>query len=179
MKGLNSKKAFTLVEVLSSILLISALMMVVIQIAYGNNRRAKKVKQLRKIEFFLESKMLSLDQEFSGSNTIQLPKQAEGEFDEKGYTWFYETKVLELPPKDVLLSLLSLPDNEMNNQWLDVLSNLISNSVVELKLTVSYTPVRGKSLSYSLSSYFVNYESAPGFILSQISSKISVGAGAL
>ena len=177
---LKQKKAFTLIEVLTAILLISALMLVVIQISYGNSRRARKVKQLKKIEYFLESKMLSLDQEFSGSNSIQLPKEDQGEFEEdKNYTWFYVTQVLELPQKDIILSLLSLPDNELNNQWLDILSTLIAHSVVELKLTVSYNPPRGKSLSYSLSSYFVNYENAPGFILSQISSKIPVGGGGL
>ena len=168
-------RAFTLIEVLTAILLISSLLAVVIQIAYGNTRRAKKTQQLKKIESLLEMKMLSLDQEFNGENIGLLPQEDRGEFDEN-YIWFYRTQALELPQKDVILSLLSLPDNEMSNQWIDIFRTLVSNSIVELELTVSYQPPRGKSLSYSLSSYFVNYESAPGFILSQISAKLPVGA---
>ena len=165
-----SKKAFSLIEVLSSILLLAGLISIVVQLSYGNTRRIRKSRQLEKIAQLLEFKMLQLKEEFKGKNTVSLPQQDEGNFEkEESYSWAYQTQALKWPNTETLLFLTRIPDNEWNRKILNTLNGVLSDTVVELKLTVSYQQKKGKTLSYSLSSYFINYEDAPDFIFNRIS----------
>ena len=173
---ISNKKAFSLVEILSSILLLAGLIAIVVQLSYGNNKRLKKSHQLRKIAHLLEFKMMELRQEFQGKNIVNLPKEDQGEFEEeKNYFWSYQTQTLQLPERSLLLSLMKLPDNSLNNQIVEVLRSVLANTVIELKLTIRYGKKQEK-YSYSLSAYFVNYDEAPDFISSQISNMIPQGA---
>ena len=166
---ISNRKAFSLVEILASIFLLAGLIAIVVQLSYGNNRRIKKARQLRKIAMLLELKMTELKQEYQGKNIVDLPSEEEGEFEEeKNYFWSYETQALQLPDRRLLLSLMQLPDNQLNNQMVETLRSVLSDTVMELKLTVEYRNKRAKKLSYSLSAYFINYDEAPDFISSQI-----------
>ena len=162
-------KGFSLIEVLASILVLAGLISVVVQLSYGNTRRMKKARQLEKIAGLLELKMRELEEEFKGKKIIQLPDQDEGDFEsEKNYSWSYETQPLILPHPEILLSLIRIPENELNIKMAQTLTGILSESVVELKLTVHYTGKKGKKLNYSLVSYFINYDDAPDFIFNRI-----------
>ncbi len=175
----NFEKGFSLIEVLASILILAGLISIVVQLSYGNMRRMEKSRQLEKIANLLELKMLDLEEEFKGNKIPELPSLDEGEFeDEEGYFWKYETQPLALPPPEILLRGAQLPQNELNLKMAGALTNVLSQSAVELKLTVRYEGKKGKKpLNYSLVSYFINYEDAPDFILSQMSSLLPEGAG--
>ncbi|MCY4321252.1 MAG: hypothetical protein OXC37_02450 [Bdellovibrionaceae bacterium] len=173
-----NKKAFSLIEILSSILLLSSLIGIIVQLSYGNNKRVKKSRQLRQIAMLLELKMTELQQEFQGENIINLPATAQGQFaDKENYFWSYQTQPLQLPDTDLLLSLMNLPDNELNNQMLEVFKSVLSDTVIELKLTVNYQIE--KEFEYSLSAYFINYNEAPDFILNYIKNIMPQGQGAV
>ena len=173
---MSHNKAFSLIEILASVLLLAGLIAIVVQLSYGNNRRAKKARQLRKTALLLELKMTELEQEFQGKNIVNLPSEDQGEFEnEKSYFWSYKTQALQLPDRHLILSLMELPDNQLNNQIIETLRSVLSNTIVELKLTVEYKAAREKELRSSLSAYFINYNEAPEFILSQISNIIPQG----
>ena len=163
-------KGFSLIEVLASILVLAGLISIVVQLSYGNTRRMKKARQLDKIAGLLELKMRELEEEFKGEKIVQLPDQDEGDFEsEKNYSWSYKTQPLTLPHPEILLSLIQIPENEFNTKMAQALTDILSENVVELKLTVYYNGKKGGILSYSLVSYFINYEDAPGFIFNHIS----------
>ncbi|MCZ0932039.1 MAG: type II secretion system protein [Oligoflexia bacterium] len=171
-----NKKAFSLIEILSSILLLAGLIAIVVQLSYGNNIRVKKARQLRKTARLLELKMTELKQEFQGKDIVNLPSEEQGEFEEEeNYFWSYKTQALQLPDRSLILSLIQLPDNQLNSQLVETLRSVLSDTVIELKLTVEYRSKREKEFSYSLTAYFVNYDEAPDFILSQISNIIPRG----
>ena len=166
---IKNPKAFSLIEVLASILLMAGLVSIVAQLSYGNSRRIKKARQLEKIAHLLEIKMLQLEEEFKGKNMINLPEEAEGEFEgEKSYFWAYKTQALALPPPDILLSLAKIPSNELNAKMAQMLTEVLLETVVELKLTVYHKRKRGKEFKYSLVSYFINYEDAPDFVSNRL-----------
>ena len=174
----NTAKGFSLVEVLVSVLILAGLISIVVQLSYGNTRRMRKSLQLEKIASLLELKMLDLEEEFKGEKISDLPEQGEGEFEnEKHYFWGYKTQPLALPPLETLLSLIQLPKNELNIKMVNTLINVLSGTVVELKLTVHYGGGREKPLSYSLVSYFVNYEDAPDFIFNEMKNLLPESAG--
>ena len=136
----------------------------------------KKTRQLEKMHQLLENKMLDLKGEYQGGNIVNLPANREGEFEQdSNYTWSYKTQAIQLPEKDIILSLIQLPDNQLNNRLAGIFKSILSDTIVELKLTVSYNPPRGKSIQYSASSYFINYEEAPYFILNQMIQVFSQG----
>ena len=172
-----NKKAFSLVEVLAGILVLVSLIAIVVQLSYGNNRRIKKARQLRKSAELLEIKMTELTQEFQGKNIAKLLTEDEGEFNgEENYFWSYQTQPFQLPDNRFILSLMKLPDNQLNQQMISFFKSVLSDTVLELKLTVAYKPKKGKESSYSLTAYFVDYNAAPDIIAGQISSLIPQGA---
>ncbi|MBC6415859.1 MAG: prepilin-type N-terminal cleavage/methylation domain-containing protein [Bdellovibrionales bacterium] len=173
-----NQRAFSLIEVLTTVLLLAGLISLVVQISYGNSRRAKKTRHLEKMSQILENKMLDLKTEFQGPNIINLPASGEGEFEQEPYyTWFYETQKIPLPSEDIILSLIQIPQTQLNEQWVQSFKSILSDTVIELKLTVFYNPPKKeKSIELSLSSYFVNYEESPSFILNQIMKFIPKGS---
>lgn len=174
----NTAKGFSLAEVLVSVLILAGLISIVVQISYGNTRRMKKSRQLEKIASLLELKMLDLEEEFKGRKITDLLEEDGGEFEsEKGYSWSYKTQPLALPPGEVLLSLIQLPQSDLNIKMVNTLKNVLSGTVVELKLTVRYEGKRERALSYSLVSYFVNYEDSPDFIYDEMKNLVPEGVG--
>ena len=175
----QNPKGFSLIEVLASILLLAGLISVIVQLSYGNTRRMKKARQLEKAADLLELKMLELEEEFKGGEIAErFPSEQKGEFEnEKNYFWTYKTQPLVLPHPRMLLSLIQLPENQLNMQMAKTLTGVLSETVVELKLTVHYEGKREKNFSYSLVSYFINYEDAPDFIFNQVLEFLPAGAG--
>lgn len=170
----NKSKGFSLLEVLASILLLAGLISIFVQLSYGNTRRVRKARQLEKAASLLEKKMMELEEEFKGSKVP--PEEDKGEFEgEKGYSWSYQAKPLALPPMDILSSLFHIPDNEMNRKMIDIVSGVLSSTVVELKLRVHYEGKRGQTFSYSLVSYFVTYLDAEDFIFKYLSDMLPQG----
>jgi len=177
---MSKNKGFSLIEVLTAVLLLAGFIALMTQITYGTRNRIKKTAQLEKISLLLESKMLELRGSYQGRDIINLPEEGEREFEEyPGHSWFYETQAINLPDSDLVLSLIGLDDNSLNKQMIDTFQSVLSNTIVELKLTVSYQipKTRNKSIQLSLSSYFVNYEQAPDFVLNQMSQMLSSGGG--
>lgn len=170
------KKGFSLVEVLAALLIFSALISIVVQISYGNSRRLNQARQLEKIASLLELKMRELEEEFSLEKVIQLAREDEGEFlNEEGYFWTYQTQPLPLPSTEIVLSLIKLPNTEINRQMIQIFRDVLTQTVIEMKLTVYYEGKGKKRFQSSLVSYFVNYEDAPDFIISQMSQFIPGG----
>lgn len=166
----KNQKAFSLIEVLTGVLVLAGLISIMVQISYGNRRRVKKASQLNKIAYFLDIKMNELKDRFKGKDAINLSPEDAGVFkQDERYSWSYSTQPIPFPSTDILLALFEIPENKINESILTVLKNLMSSTVIELKLTVSYQPEKGKAYSHSIASYFVNYEDAPNFILQQMS----------
>ena len=170
----KTQKGFSLIEVLAAVLLLAGLIALIVQLSYGNVRKLKKARRLDKSALLLERKMLLLEEEFKGKRVFKLPAEDKGEFeDEENWSWSYQTQPLELPPSRILLSIAGIPNNDLNLQMAETLTGVLSETVIELKLTVTYKPKKGKKLwQRSLVSYFVNYEDAPDFILKRISQLI-------
>lgn len=170
----QNKRGFSLIEVLVAMLVLAGFISIVVQLSYGNTRRIKKARQLEKAANLLEFKMLELEESFKGKKIVRLPDQGEGKFEnEEDYFWSYETQPLVLPHPRMLLSLIRLPENELNMKMAQILASILSQSVVELKLTVRYEGKRGKAFHHTLVSYFVNYIDTPDYIAAQVSSFLS------
>ncbi len=163
------KKGFTLLEVLGSVLILGGLIAVVSQVTYGSFKRVEKSRSMQKITTLLQQKMLELESEYKSENIFNLPSEDKGVFEgETNYVWKYETRSLEMPPSLTLLSIQNFPQTDMNIKLADLIKEVLTNTVVELKLTVTYKKAK-KSADYSLVSYFINYGDVPAYIQNIVS----------
>ena len=154
-------------EVLAAVAILAGLMAAVSLSWSGSFRRFKKSKNLNTITTLLEKKMSELEVKYKNENINSLPKKGEGEFfEEPDYKWSYETRPLTLPDTLVWLAAQELPQNDMNISLTEALKEILSGTVVEVKLTVSLIK-SGKG--QSLSTYFVNYENVPLMVQSLLS----------
>ena len=172
------KNGFTLIEVLGSIFILSLLVVVSSQISYGNFNKMKKARVLEKISYLLESKMSEIESQYKNDNISSLPQNDNGDFEnEKDYTWSYTTNTMQLPSSLILLSMQGLDQSQNNIQVIDIVRDVLSKAIVELKLTVTYNKGK-KPAKYSLTSYFVNYFVVPEELRATVSNLIP-GAGAI
>lgn len=155
------KKGFTLIEILGSILILSLLAAVSSQITYGNFKKAQKAKILRKSNTLLQLKMSELEAEYKNESIISLPNEDKGKFEqEPNYSWEYITQPFQMPSALTLLQTQELAQNDINIKVIEVIRDILTKTIIELKLTVVYS--KGlQQLKYSLSSYFVNYAVLP------------------
>ena len=168
--AVNKQKGFSLIEILISIVILAGFISAIVQLSYGNTRRIQKARRLEKIAQLLEFKMSELKERFKGRRIDNLPKEEEGNFEnEPAYFWKYQTQGMILPPPRLFLAVVNLPEEEANMRVAEVLTQILSESVIELKLTVYYERKKGKPFSSSLVSYFVNYEKAPDLIFKYMS----------
>ena len=165
----NSKRGFTLIEVVVAISLLSGLIAMGSLVWSYNLRKLKKSEKIQEITMLLETKMHEIETTYKNENINELPAEDEGEFPDKpGYSWKFKTQSLPLPSGSIFLKAQQLPATAVNIEMSEVIKTILAEVIVELQLTVTYSE-KNKSMEYSLSAYFVNYVNAPLVVFSQIS----------
>ena len=166
------KKGFTLIEVVASMALL-AVLLTLTSLAWSNAfRRIQKSRHIKQAAILLEEKMTELEALYKMDAALPIPEKEEGGFPEnEHFTWQYETRPFTLPDAAVLLKLQQLPQNDMNTKITQILRDILSESITELKLTV----ILKEQTKYSLSSYFINYGEAPSKVLSALTQILPTG----
>ena len=166
------KKGFSLIEVVAATALLAGLLALLSLAWSGAFRRLRKSGHIRQSTILLEQKMNELEALYKNETIQSLPKKEEGDFPEnKNFTWRYETRPFTLPNTLILLKMQQLPQNDMNIKATEIIRNILSQSIRELKLTVIF---RGKT-ERSLSSYFIDYYSAPVKVTSALAGLLPTG----
>ena len=167
------KEGFTLIEVLASTALLAGLLALT-SLAWSNAfRRIQKSRQMKQTAILLEQKMNELEALHKMDAIQPLPEKDEGEFpDNKDFTWRYETRPFTLPDTLILLKMQQIPQNDMNTKVTQILKDILSESITELKLTVIFK----EKTERSLSSYFINYKEAPAKVLSALANILPSGS---
>ncbi len=166
------KRGFTLLEVLGSILIFGGMIAIISQVTSGSFKRVEKSRNIQKAAQLLQQKMSEIEAEYKNENIFKLPSEDKGVFEEeKNYIWRYETQSLKMPSALTLLSLQGLPQTDSNREVVHLIIEVLTNAVVELKLTVTYEKAN-RSADYSLVSYFVNYGDVPSYIQNIISKMV-------
>ena len=154
--ALNKKRGFTLIEVLIALVILSGATIIMSRIWAGNQQRVRKIADYHKVVYLMEKKITELEFEWRKKNFNYIPKEEKGDFKEEQYfSWSVKTQPLKLPDLQKITSLTG-QNNEIINQVVLVTSQLLSQSVLEAKLTIHYKRGALKS-AYSLTTYIVDH----------------------
>ncbi len=156
-----SHKGLTLIEVIMAMAIMSGVVFVIQKGMGSSIKRLSLSRQKITVTQLLQTKMLELESIYKEGKR-KIPEQDSGDFgsDFKNYKYVFVAQELELPDlSSIALAAGGGTLNEDLAKFLESLTNYLKQSVMEVKLTVSYQRnATAEPLSYSLSTYFVDYD---------------------
>lgn len=156
---MKSEKAFTLVEVLISLAILSAGIMLLVQSWSGSMLMVQKTKINVELAALLERKMAEVEIEFRGKSLDTIPEEKEDSFGSEfpKYNWKMESREFILPDLSVIMAGESGGADVMLLQIMKQFSDHLSKSIKEVKVTVFYTGYK-KPIKASVTTFFVDYD---------------------
>lgn len=154
------KKGFTLVEVMIAVMIMSTSLLLLANSWSGAFMRTRKTQQAFEVSALLQRKMAEIEIEYRDKPIEEIPEEKEDNFGDEypQYSWRLTSKKLEIP--DMTSSLFNRDGgvDETTLMLVKQLSETLSKSVKEVTVTVVLTPKTGKTLNYSVTTYFVDYD---------------------
>lgn len=158
--GLKSSRGFTLLEVLIALAILASGIIVLNSAWSGNNLRIRKSNLYQNVSTLLERKMVELEAKYKAKPFNEIPEEEEGDFgsDFPLYTWKLKTRDFEMPD---LTSALTPPGESLDENlrtMIKTMTESISKSVKEVKVSVFVKNKGGKDTEFSVTTYFVNWQ---------------------
>lgn len=120
--------------------------------------RVRKAQEAFEMSTLIERKMAELDVKYRSKPLDSIPANEEGEFDDvENFTWTMESRKLEIPDMTALLIGQEGGADQMLISVIKQMTDAMSKSVKEMKLTVIYTKGK-KPIKHSVTTYFVDYD---------------------
>ena len=152
------QSGFTLLEVLIAMIILASGVMLLAQSWSSSYNRIRKTQKNVEIAALLERKLAETDMKYRGKSIDSIPESEGDEFEGyPEYSWKLESKKFEMPD---LTSILIGRDgcvDQMMMQLMKQFSEHLSNSIKEVKITVTYK-VKEKEFEYSATLLFVDYD---------------------
>ncbi|MFP5519207.1 MAG: type II secretion system protein [Bdellovibrionia bacterium] len=155
----SHRKGFTLLETLLAMVILSSGILLLTNSWSGSFARLKKTQLTTEISALLERKMVEIEAEYAGKPLEAIPEEQSEDFGEDypQYSWELQSKELEVPDLSASLTAREGGANEMLIMVIRQLSEHLSKSVKEVKVSIVYKG--GKNpIRYSATTYFVNYD---------------------
>ena len=155
----SSNSGFTLLEVLVALAILASGLVVLNSAWSGNTLRIRKVNLYQNVSTLLERKMVELEAKYKAKPFNEIPEEEEGDFGEDFplYTWKLKTRDMEMPD---LTGALTPPGEALDENlrlMIKTMTESISKSVKEVKVSVFVKHKGGKDVEFSLTTYFVNW----------------------
>lgn len=149
---------FTLIETLVALVITVGAALLLSNAWSGNYLRVRKSAMYNNVALLLERKVVEMEAKYRGKSTGEI-KDEEGNFgdDYPQYRWTFSTQPFEMPD----LAPLVNQEGGADQMMLTVLSKMreiVNKSILEATTTV-YVNSGQKEVSYSVTTYFVDYES--------------------
>ncbi len=157
-----SSLGFTLLEVLLALSILAASLLLLQNSQSSSFFRIKKTQDNFEVAVLLERKMAEIELKYRGKPLDQIPEEEEESFGEEypQYSWKLESQKLEFPD---LASMIPQTEGGSNNQemmasLLKQMTEALSKSIKEARVTVIHAPKGGKKREFSATMYFVDYD---------------------
>lgn len=155
---MKSKRGFTLLEVLIATMILSTGIILLANSWGGSFMRVRKTQLSTEVAALLERKMVEIQMEYRDKPLDSIDEEKADDFgsDYAQYSWKMESKKLEIPDLSASLTSREGGADEMMLSLVRQLSEHLSKSIREVKVTVIYKGGK-KPLEFSATTYFVDY----------------------
>ncbi len=162
MKNLTGKlNGFSLLETLLAMVILSSGLLVLANSWSGSHLRIRKTKITTEIAALLERKITEIELEWKDKPLDSIPESKEEDFGKEysQYSWKMESRELKLPDLSGMLTGKDGGANENLIMLIKALTEHLSKTVKEVKVTVFFKGNRRlkKPLAFSVTTYFVDY----------------------
>ncbi|MAE72937.1 MAG: general secretion pathway protein GspI [Bdellovibrionaceae bacterium] len=159
---MRSNKGFSLIEVMVAVSILAG-GLVALNLAWNNNfLRLRKSKRHNDVSFLLERKMAEIELQFKDTALSSIDEKLEGDFgkDYPKYRWTFESREFVMPDLKILLAAGEDGEtqNDAFNQVSERMTEFLSKSVKEGKVTLFVKVGKDKEAKYSVVTYFVDYK---------------------
>lgn len=150
-----NKKAFTLLEVLIAMMIMTSGIIVLVNAWGGSSGRLKKTQINIEIAALLERKLVEIDMKYRGKSVDSIPEEEEDDFEGTDYSWKLTSKEFTMPDISSILVGKDGGANELMLTMMKQFSEHLSKSIKEVTVTVIYKGAK-KPLSASVTLFFVD-----------------------
>ncbi len=154
------KKGFTLLETLVSMMILSFALIVISGTWSGNVMRLRKARLYNEVTFLLQQKMTEMELKYQNVTLDKIDEEDSGDFgkDFPDYKWEFSSQEFTMPD---LSAILGADDddrqNEMEKTLITQVTETLSKSVKEIKVTVIVFKKKKEIQRYALTSYIIDY----------------------
>ncbi len=156
----RTEKAFTLIEVILALMVMSAGLFILTNAWSGTYTRLQKTQIQVQLAALLERKVTELEREFKGKPLDSIPEEKEDDFgsDILYYSWKMKSRKLEIPDLSASLTSKEGGANENLLRIMKIFTEHLSKSIKELKITVTYQKDKGKPVTADVTIYLIDYD---------------------
>lgn len=157
---MNKQKGFTLLEVILAVTILASSLLLLSASWSAAFQRVRKAQLNFEIATLMERKMLEVELKYRGKPLTEISEEDGGDFGDKypQYSWKLKSQKLDVPD---IAGTLASQEGGAKDELVTVVRKLtegLSKAVKEVKVTIVYTPSKGKPLEYDITTYFVDYD---------------------
>ncbi|MGZ3724248.1 MAG: type II secretion system protein [Pseudobdellovibrio sp.] len=159
-RRLNNKKAFTLIEVILAIVVMSSGLFILTNSWSGTYSRLRKTQIQVQLAALLERKVTEIEREYKNKSLDSIDEEKEDKFGgdvPDTYSWKMQSKKLEIPDISAALTAQDGGASESLITLMKTFTEHLSKSIKEVKISVINTEL-GKPLIADVTIYMIDYD---------------------
>lgn len=152
-------KGFTLLETLVAMMILSFALIVISSTWGGNVLRLRKARLFNEVTFLLQQKMTEMELKYRNAPLEKIDEESAGDFgkDFPDYSWEFKSQEFVMPDLASLLTSEKDRVSDMETTIVKQLTEVLSKSIKEIKVTVIVTKKAKELQRFSLTSYLVDF----------------------
>lgn len=157
--GRSKQKAFTLIEVILALMVMSSGLLILVNAWTGTYNRLRKTQIQVQMAALLERKVTEIEREYKNKSLDSIPDEKEDDFgsDVANYSWTMKSRKLEIPDLSAMLTSKAGGANEDLLRIMKAFSEHLSKSIKEVKVTIIFKGLK-KPLTADVTIYIVDYD---------------------
>lgn len=150
---------FTLLEVIIAVVIMASGILLIAMSWSGAFHRLRKTQTNTEIVALLERKMAELDAKYKGRPLEAIQDSEEDDFGSEypQYSWKMESRKFEMPDLTGYFTAREGGADQMTLQTMKIFTEHLKQTIKEVRVTVFYKPPNKPEQSYSITTFYVEY----------------------
>lgn len=156
----RKQKAFTLIEVILALMVMSSGLFILTNAWAGTYKRLQKTQIQVQLAALIERKVTEIEREYKGKSLDSIPEEKEDDFgsDIPYYSWKMASRKLEIPDLSATLTSKEGGANQDLLRIMKLFTEQLSKSIKEVKITIIHKKDKDKPVSADVTIYMIDYD---------------------